>query len=293
MERLGALLLDWACLARALEVMSPTFVPVPDLDAFFGEPDYRYVVRRSFAYWQAERRVFGIVIWGRPDEADVDEICAAHEVGANPLFRGHTSLVDVRALESVDLLAFGRLLAYLRKRREAWSPMVSRQAVLHGDGFAHATVAGMFEFLRPGHPVVFFDDPMAAYDAVGASAEREAVEALRSGLLRTPEIVRRVHAAFEELPARSGVSQVARRIGMSVRSLQRHLSDAGSSLRAERQSHIVRRSERLLEETDLDLDAIAASVGASSASHLVMLFRQHRGTTPGAIREQRRKPRAR
>ena len=268
-----------------------SFVLVPDLQAFFGEPAYRFVVFRSFAYWQAERRVFGIVIWGRPDEADVAEICAAHEVGANPLFRGHTSLVDVRALDSVDLLAFGKLLAYLKKRREAWSPMVSRQAVLHGGGFAHATVAGMFEFFRPNHPVVFFDDPALAYDAVGASAERDAIEALRADLLDTPDIVRRVQVAFETLPARTGLGQVARRVGMSVRSLQRHLQAAGSSLRAERQSYMLRQSERLLEETDLDLDAIAASVGASSASHLVMLFRQHRGTTPGAIRQQRREQR--
>ena len=87
----------------------PTFQAVSELDAFFGQPARRYVVRRSFAYWQAERRAFGIILWGRPDEADVDKICAAHEVGANPLFRGHTSLVDLRAVEAVDLLAFDRL----------------------------------------------------------------------------------------------------------------------------------------------------------------------------------------
>lgn len=272
---------------------SSTFLRVPELTAFFDEPARRYVVRRSFAYWQAERRVFGIILWGRPDEVDVDEICAAHEVGADPLFRGHTSLVDLRALEAVDLLAFGRLLAYLKKRRDAWSPMVSRQAVLHRGGFAHATVAGMFQFLRPGHPVVFFDDPLAAYDVVGASNVRAEVEELRAKLLGTPDIVRRVRAAFDDLPIHAGPHEVARSIGMSVRSLQRHLSVAGSSLRAERQVHIVRVSERLLEDTELDLDAIAAHVGASSASHLVMLFRQHRGTTPGAIREELEKARER
>src|SRR3712207_624711 len=77
------------------------FREAASLRAFFDEPACRYVVHRSFAYWQVERRVFGIIVWGRPNEADVDEICAAHEVGANPLFRGHTSLVDVRALEAV------------------------------------------------------------------------------------------------------------------------------------------------------------------------------------------------
>lgn len=270
----------------------PPFQQVPELSAFLEEPARRYVVRRSFAYWQAERRVFGIILWGRPDEADVDEICAAHEVGANPLFRGHTSLVDLRALEAVDLLAFGRLLAYLQKRRDAWSPMVSRQAVLHRGGFAHATVAGMFQFLRPGHPVVFFDDPEVAYDVVGASDVRADVEALRETLLGTPDIVRRVQTALETLPLDADTADVARTLGMSVRSLQRHLGLVGRSLRTERQLHIVRSSERLLEDTELDLDAIAARAGASSASHLVMLFRQHRGTTPGAIRDERRKTRA-
>jgi AraC family transcriptional activator FtrA len=271
---------------------NPTFQCVPELSAFFEAPARRYVVRRSFAYWQAERRVFGIILWGRPNESDVDEICAAHEVGADPLFRGHTSLVDLRALQSVDLLAFGRLLAYLKKRREAWSPMVSRQAVLHQGGLAHATVAGMFQFLRPGHPVVFFDEPDAAYEAVGASDVRADVEALRDMLLGTPDIVRRVRSALDGLPFDASVGEVAHALGMSLRTLQRHLGAAGGSLRTERQGHIVRMSERLLEDTELDLDAIAARVGASSASHLVMLFRQHRGATPGAIRDTLKRSRA-
>lgn len=261
-----------------------TFVAVPTLSAFFGRPARRYVVHRSFAYWQAERRVFGTMIWGRPDESDVVQMCAAHEVGANPLFRGHTSLVDLRGLEAVDFLAFERLLSYLKERRDEWSPNVSRQAVLHRGGPAHATVAGMFQFLQPAHPVAFFDDPLAAYEFVGASDVCVELEELRKTLLGLPEVVRRVQTAFEVLPPRAGASAIARSVGMSVRSLQRHLAAAGSSLRLERQKHVLRESERLLEGTDLDLDAIAAQVGASSASHLVTLFKQHRGTTPGALR---------
>lgn len=266
----------------------PRFELVPSLASFFDAPAYRYVIKRSFAYWQAERRVFGIIIWGRPDETDVEEICAAHEVGANPLFRGHTSLVDLRALESVDFLAFGKLLAYLKKRRDAWSPMVTRQAVLHRGGFAHATVAGMFEFFRPTHPVVFFDDAAEAYAAVGAADVRAELEAVRRDVVGTPDIVRQVQAALEALPARAEPADVARRLGISVRSLQRRLGAAETSLRAERQLFLLRQTEHLLETTELSLDAIAARVGASSASHLVTIFRQHRGTTPGLHRQRRR-----
>ena len=266
----------------------PSFVAAANLDAFFGPAAYRYVVHRSFAYWQAERRTFGISIWGRPDEGDVREMCAAHEVGAHPTFRGHASLVDIRALEAVDLLAFDALLAYLKKRRDAWSPNVSRQVVLHRGGFAHATVAGMFQFFQPGHPVAFHDDPKTAYEAVGAADVHRELEELRKGWIGAPEIVRRVRAALEVLPARAPFPSIARSVGMSVRSMQRHLAASGSSLRLERHEHMLRASERLLEGTELDLDAIAAQVGASSASHLVTLFRQHRGTTPGAFRTRRR-----
>ncbi len=264
-----------------------SFVAVRSLDDFFGPPARRYVVFRSFAYWQVEHRAFGTMIWGRPDEADVDEMCAAHEVGANPLFRGHTSLVDVRALESVDLLAFERLLAYLRKRRDDWSPNVSQQAVLHRGGYSHAVVVGMFQFLRPGHPVAFFDDPVAAYAAVRADDVRAELEALRDDLLGTPDIVRRVQTALEKLPPPAELADVARALGTSTRSLQRQLEASGSSLRNERRKHLLRASERLLETTDLDLDAIAAHVGASSASHLVTVFREHHGVTPGAFRATR------
>ncbi|MCA9624319.1 MAG: helix-turn-helix transcriptional regulator [Myxococcales bacterium] len=264
------------------------FVRVPSLDAFFGEPARRYVVFRSFLYWQAERRAFGTMIWGRPDERDIDEMCAAHEVGASDLFRGHTSLVDLRALQSVDVLAFNRLLAYLVSRREAWSPNVSRQAVLHRSEVAHAAIVGMLEFLRPGHPIAYFSTPSDAYEAIGAADLQPELEALRDHVLGVPDVVRRVRTAFDDLPKPATPERVARALGTSTRSLQRRLSACGTSLTIERQLHWVRAIEALLQGTDLDLDAIALQVGATSPSHVVTLFKTHRGITPGEFRARRR-----
>jgi AraC-like DNA-binding protein len=280
MERNGAIL---------MVLPATPFESVPDLAQFFGDPARRYVVHRSFAYWQAERRAFGTMIWGRPNENDVVEMCAAHEVGANPLFRGHTSLVDIRALEAVDLLAFKRMLAYLRQRRDEWSPNVSRQVVLHRGGYAHAVVVGMFQLLSPSHQVLFFDDAKSAFESIGAADVYEDLEVIRQELLGTPAIVRRVQAALEGIQGKVTAGAVARSIGMSTRSLQRYLMDAGSSLRQERQKQLLRTSERLLEATELDLDAIAGQVGASSPSHLIALFRAHHGMTPGAFRALHRR----
>ncbi|WP_169927641.1 AraC family transcriptional regulator [Labilithrix luteola] len=260
------------------------FTLVPSLQEFFGPPARRYVLRRSFAYWQAERRVFGMMMWGRPEEADVLEMVEAYEVGANPLFRGHTSLVDVRDLESVDLMSFETMLAHLKQRRDAWSPNVGKQVVLHRGGFAHAAVVGMFQFLKPAHPVEFCEDPGAAFEAVDAVDVRDEVEALKARLLGLPEPVRRLRAALDALPPDVAPAAIAKHLGTSIRSLQRRLTECGTSLRAEKQLHILRSAERLLETTELDLDALAARVGASSGSHLVTLFRQHHKTTPGAFR---------
>jgi AraC-like DNA-binding protein len=268
---------------------SATFQAVPKLDAFFGPPARRYVVFRSFAYWQAEQRAFGTMIWGQPREQDVVEMCAAHEVGANPAFRGHTSLVDIRALEAVDLLAFERMLQYLKQRRDEWSPNVSKQAVLHRGGYAHAVVVGMFQLLAPNHEVVFFDDAALAYRAIGAGDVSDELESVRAGLLGVPEIVRRVQAVLESLEPRTPAAAIARALGMSLRSLQRRLVEAGTSLRAERQQYLLRSSARLLEGTDLDLAAIAGQVGAASPAHLVGLFREHHGVTPGAFRARHRR----
>lgn len=265
----------------------PTFVRVGSLEAFRGPPARRYIVFRSLAYWQLERRAFGSMVWGRPDESDVMDLGRAHDTGAS--FPPHATLVDVRGLESVDLLAFEKFLAFLRERRAEWSPNVTRQAVLYRGGLAHASVLGMFELLRPAHPVEYFDEPGAAYAAVGAEEVAEELEGLRAELLGVPEIVRRVRLALEALPASADLGEVASQVGMSLRSLQRRLGEANTSLRAQQQEHLLRATEALLESTQLDLDAIAARVGASSASHLVTLFQRRRGLSPGQLRERLRR----
>jgi len=260
-----------------------TFARVDDLEAFLGPPARRYIVFRTLAYWQLEHRAFGSIVWGRPDESDVVDLGRAHAIGAR--FPLHGTLVDVRDIQSVDLLAFEKFLAFLKARRDAWSPNVARQAVLYRGGLAHASVLGMFELLRPAHRVDYFDDASAAYAAVGALEVADELEDLRAQLLGAPDVVRRVRLAFEALPARTAFGAVARHLGMSLRSLQRRLRDAGTSLRAQRQAHLLRTCTQLLESSELDLDAIAAHVGASSASHLIALFKRHRGITPGQFRD--------
>lgn len=264
-----------------------TFAQASGPHAFLDQPGRRYFSGRCFCYWQDERRALGTVMWGRPLEADIEAMIPFFEIGADARFVGHASFVDCRALDSIDVLAFGKLLAYLVRRRHAWGPNVGRQAILHPDGLVGVMVAGALHVARPPYPFAcFHGDGADAFAWCGVPDLQPKLEALCSTLFGSPEITRMVHAVLQ---ARGLITaaEVARTLGLSQRTLQRRLGEAGSTFRKERDRFLSLEIERLLSGTELDLDAIAAQVGLSSASHLVAHFRATHGTTPGTWRAER------
>ncbi|MDQ3031515.1 MAG: helix-turn-helix domain-containing protein [Myxococcota bacterium] len=264
----------------------PSFSEVFGSSAFLGTPARRFFVGRRFCYWQDHARAFGTIMWGKPLEADIAEMIPFFEIGVDARFAGHASFVDGRSLEAIDVLAFGKLLAYLVARQHAWGPNIGRQAILHPGGFVGVVVAGALKVARPPHPFECFEEGAAAFSWCGVADLHDDVEALRAAS-DTPEIVRGVRTVLRERGL-VGAAETAKALGLSQRTLQRRLEEAGSSLREARDHHLSEQIEHLLGGTDLDLDAIAAAVGLSSASHLVTHFRSTHGTTPGAWRTQRR-----
>jgi AraC-like DNA-binding protein len=256
--------------------------------AEFAEPAQRFFAGRCFFYWGDGTRAFGTVMWGKPLEADVEAMIPFFELGVNPQIRGHASFVDCRAIDSIDVLAFAKLMRYLVARRHVWGPNVGRQAVLHPDGVVGVMVAGALHVARPPYPFKCFhgagDD---AFAWCGVPELHADVERLRATMIATPEISRRVRSVLQTKGLASA-AEVARTLGLSQRTLQRRLEEAGTTFREQRDHHVSLEIERLLSGTELDLDAIAAEVGLSSASHLVAHFRATHGTTPGAWRAERR-----
>jgi AraC-like DNA-binding protein len=226
-------------------------------------------------------------MWGKPLEADIEQMIPFFEIGVDARFRGHASFVDARGIEAIDVLAFGKLLSYLLTRRHAWGPNVGRQAVLHPAGFVGTVVAGALHVARPPYPFqCFAGDGADAFEWCGVPELHPEVEALRASVVVSSEITRRVQAVLDQ-HGLAGAAEVARALGLSQRTLQRRLGEAGTTFREERDRYLSREIERLLDGTDLDLDAIAAAVGLSSASHLVAHFRATHGVTPGTWRAER------
>lgn len=262
--------------------MSAKFTQVFDERAFTGEGRLAFL-GRCFMYWQDGTRALGTVMWGRPLEADIEQMIPFFELGAEGRYRGHSSFVDGRRLESIDVLAFSKLLAYVTRRREVWGPNIGRQAVLHPSGFIGVMVAGALHVARPPYPFKTFEDDVAAFAWSGVPRLRSAYRAQVEAVCAVPEIVRAVRDALRE-GGRLKSAELAERLNVSERTLQRRLEAVGTSLRAEQELHVSRSVEQLLAQTDLTLDAIAAMSGFHSASHLARRFKQTHGQTPGEWR---------
>ncbi|APA95096.1 helix-turn-helix transcriptional regulator [Nocardia seriolae] len=82
------------------------------------------------------------------------------------------------------------------------------------------------------------------------------------------------------------LGRVAQRLAIGPRTLQRRLSEVGTTWRAEVEAMRHRRAAELLRDTDLPVQSIAARVGYVDARALRRAFLRWTGHTPDAFRRQ-------
>jgi AraC-like DNA-binding protein len=113
-----------------------------------------------------------------------------------------------------------------------------------------------------------------------ASSARDALPA------DAPPIDARVRARIGERLDRGEVDQegIARSLGMSTRSLQRALKDAGTSFSAQLDAVRRERAIDLLGRRELALQEVAFLLGYGEPRHFYRSFRRWTGTTPGGYR---------
>ncbi|WP_330180176.1 AraC family transcriptional regulator [Nocardia sp. NBC_01503] len=101
-----------------------------------------------------------------------------------------------------------------------------------------------------------------------------------------PSWLDRFHAAVSDALTRGDLSlgTIATRLAVSPRTLQRRLTDLGTSWRDEVEQVRRQRATDLLRDTDLTVQAVAARVGYSDARALRRAFTQWTGRSPGSFR---------
>lgn len=85
----------------------------------------------------------------------------------------------------------------------------------------------------------------------------------------------------------ASVSAVAKRMGVSTRSLQRRLAESGTSFKATKAVVLCRRADELLSREELSLEIIAERIGFASRTSFERAYRRWTGRSPSARRRGR------
>jgi AraC-like DNA-binding protein len=262
-----------------------------EITEYLASPTGSYVASTSFLVWCAAPQLYGCSVWGCPGEAEIRQLCLLLDVEVRPAAVPHASLVDMRNLQGVDPLAFSALAAHLQAREARYRELVTAQARVRPSGLPGAVVAGFDKIVVPPHPVSLHEsigDGLAwlcGGERSDLAGELDEIVAAAMGELPLVQRLRRLL-----VPPLAGVTleSTARRLGMSGRTLQRHIQGEGTTFQAEYSAAQVRAAQALLRETDLKLAVIAHEVGHGSLANFSTMFRRQTGEAPSEWRRRSR-----
>ncbi|MGI9292990.1 MAG: AraC family transcriptional regulator [Pseudomonadales bacterium] len=138
-------------------------------------------------------------------------------------------------------------------------------------------------------PVTVLDSVNASGDKVAFDYMAHQCEAVSNNLRRKKDIITLLKEDFVKHmeSTDSAVANVARRLGMSERTLQRRLAESDSGFWAVHEETKDELSMRLLVDTDLPLSEISRKLGYSSQSAYTRAVKRWHGKSPGQLRDQR------
>ena len=260
----------------------------PSAREFLSDPTGRYWSGRRWCVFAHSETLLGFACWGRPDVDEVRELLGVCEVGLRPGMAPYRWLVDLRGLELIEPSTFALFLAYTRDHADVLGRNIARQAQLRPDGFVGAIISGFGQIARLPYPDRVFGDAGAALAWLEVEPPAgvdllDELATLRGETLASHAVVSRLRRVIDEAGVPLDAGAAARRLGLSTRSLQRALREAGTTYRMELKSFRVRRAQELL-RGERNLAWIAAELGFSSAQHFATAYRHAVGETPSAWR---------
>jgi AraC-like DNA-binding protein len=255
----------------------------PSIDDYVADFRDAIVVARDFCAFCASPSLFGVVVWGRPgvDEArNIVRSRAPELADAGP----HHVVLDYRLVEVIDPDAFRCIAEFVAANRTRLTEVTAKVALIKPtDRFAGATVAGFYSVVAPPYPSQLCDTLEEAEAWLGVPTRSHVEDAHRlsaAGRFTTNAL----GELLDRDPALA-IDQAAEALGLTARTLQRHLQNEQTTFVAEARKAKVRRAKHLLATTDDTVAAIARAVGSSSIQHFTELFRAETGTTPAAWRK--------
>lgn len=265
------------------------------LEQFAEAPVGKFVAGPCVAHFCASSRLWGFVCWGRPSIADARSLGQSLVLELAPPAEPHMSIIDARRLELADPLVFRAGETYLNNHAAALSKWVTKLAVVRSPGVVGAVMAGAYTVVTRPYPVEIFDAPESAFDWLACGVSRadgtRLLESIYGAATGVPHELATLRAVLEAKLERITIARAAKKLGLSQRSLQRKLADAGTTFKHELAEARVRIAKRLLVDSDTSLTEIAFEVGCTSLQSFSALFRRYSGEPPSTFRERARVPR--
>ena len=242
-------------------------------EAFANAPTGRFIAGRTWLHFCANPELFGVAFFGKPDANDVAALVQ--------------SLVDASRLERVDPGAFEVLATYVRDRRADLGARVTRLALVRPAGIEGAVVAGFYPVSGAPYPVSLFEDARAALAWLGSEASlADELASCVDEARGEPALLGALRALLRGRLADATVDEACRVLGVSERTLQRRLQDAGTTFQTELTGARIEEAKRRLHASDAPITTIALDVGYQSLQHFSAAFHKATGMAPSAWRKR-------
>jgi AraC-like DNA-binding protein len=266
--------------------------PAAGLDDYLREPIGHYLSGENFLHWYASPELCGFIVWGRPGETQIQRLTQVLDVELAPALP-HVSLVDTRRVEAPDANGLSVLVKYMVPRINGFSQTVKRQALLRPEGMTGAVVGGFYSLVSSGYPTRAFAEPLEALAWLGrpldeAQSLMNTLNDLVMQVMGQSPVLGELHRVLRNRLVGANLAEISRELGMSERTLQRRLREAGTSFQTELNTVQVRTAQSLLLGSDAKLTAVAVEVGCASLQHFSSLFRKMTGESPSSWRARHR-----
>lgn len=196
--------------------------------------------------------------------------------------RPYRVILDGAHLSGIDGAAFEILVENVRMLANT-PGLIDIVAYIPPPNMVAATTLGLFhQHVVRLIDLRFVEDLDAAVSAVGAEDYREELVELRD-VVRGAGLLTSLRALLREDP-RLSLEEVARRLAVSTRTLQRVCTTSSSSFRNETASARFAFADELLRTTADKIESVARRAGYSSATTFARRFRAVYGITPAELR---------
>lgn len=258
------------------------------LEELGRSPVGRFVAGDTWLHFCATPKLWGVILWGRPDEKQAVQLGQSLRLELFPPAEPHAALVDASRIEGGDPRAFQAAGRYISHNKSKLSSAVTRLALIRPSGVDGALVAGAYEVLPKPYPVSVFVDAREAIAWLAIDFDPATLVELHAQASSTPIELGALRALLDSRLEGIAIAKAAKELGMSERSLQRKLAEAHTTFTDELADARVRAAKRLLLESRATLTEIAFDVGCASLQNFSALFRRRTGESPSTFRAKHR-----